>query len=74
MRFGDLATTVARYVADVEKLADKEREDSEKAQALIDDGAFRLAADPGPAARAAPRPPATCPGSTFSCCARPRRA
>jgi len=46
MRFIDLASTVARYVADVEKLTDKEREDSGKLRQLIDEGAFKLTSDP----------------------------
>ncbi len=46
MRFGDLADTVARYLSEVEKLTTTEREDSKKLNALIDAGAFKLAADP----------------------------
>jgi N-acetylated-alpha-linked acidic dipeptidase len=46
MRFADLADTAGRYVSEVEKLADSEREDSRKLRKLIDDGAFRLASDP----------------------------
>jgi N-acetylated-alpha-linked acidic dipeptidase len=64
MRFGDLATTAARYVAEVEKLADKEREDSEKLRRLIDGGAFRLAADPSQP-RAAPAAPGDVPRIDF---------
>jgi N-acetylated-alpha-linked acidic dipeptidase len=46
MRFAELAGTVGRYVDEVEKLCDSEREAARKLQRLIDDGAFRLAADP----------------------------
>jgi N-acetylated-alpha-linked acidic dipeptidase len=46
MRFIDLADTVARYVSEVEKLADTERENGRKTRKLVDDGAFRLAGDP----------------------------
>jgi N-acetylated-alpha-linked acidic dipeptidase len=46
MRFADLAGTAARYVDEVEKLCDAERESARKLQRLIDDGAFKLAADP----------------------------
>jgi N-acetylated-alpha-linked acidic dipeptidase len=46
MRFGDLADTVARYLAEVEKLTATEREDSRKVNGLLDEGAFKLAADP----------------------------
>jgi N-acetylated-alpha-linked acidic dipeptidase len=46
MRFGDLAETVARYVSEVERLADSERESGESTRRLIDDGSFRLAGDP----------------------------
>jgi N-acetylated-alpha-linked acidic dipeptidase len=46
MKFGDLAQAVARYVAEVEKLTDTERDESVELNALIDEGAFKLAADP----------------------------
>jgi N-acetylated-alpha-linked acidic dipeptidase len=46
MRFGDLAATVLRYVAEVEKLADSEREENRDLARLIDSGAYKLAADP----------------------------
>jgi N-acetylated-alpha-linked acidic dipeptidase len=46
MRFGDLADTAARYVAEVEKLEDNERESGKAVRRLIDDGSFKLAGDP----------------------------
>jgi N-acetylated-alpha-linked acidic dipeptidase len=46
MRFADLAETVARYVAEVEKLTDAERDESTELNSLIDEGVFKLAADP----------------------------
>jgi N-acetylated-alpha-linked acidic dipeptidase len=46
MKFSDLAGTAGRYVDEVEKLCDTEREAARKLQRLIDDGAFKLAADP----------------------------
>ena len=46
MRFADLADTVGRYVADVARLADSEREDARRIRLLADQGAFRLAANP----------------------------
>jgi N-acetylated-alpha-linked acidic dipeptidase len=46
MRFSDLAETVARYIGEVQKLADAEREDARKLKGLLDAGAFRLAGDP----------------------------
>jgi N-acetylated-alpha-linked acidic dipeptidase len=46
MRFGDLADTVVRYVAEIQKLADSERDDARKLKALVDSGAFKLAGDP----------------------------
>jgi N-acetylated-alpha-linked acidic dipeptidase len=46
MRFGDLADTVARYATEVERLTDSERDDAVKLNALIDQGVFKLAADP----------------------------
>jgi N-acetylated-alpha-linked acidic dipeptidase len=46
MRFGDLADTVSRYVSEVEKLNDTERDDARRTRALIDDGTYRLAGDP----------------------------
>ena len=56
MRFGDLADSVERYVSDVEKLADGERENSRKLRQLIDQGAFKLAADPETAYAPPPSP------------------
>jgi N-acetylated-alpha-linked acidic dipeptidase len=46
MRFTDLADTVARYVSEVQKLADSQREDGRKLKALVDSGVFKLAGDP----------------------------
>ena len=46
MRFTDLADTVGRYVTEVERLTDSERENAAKLNGLIDDGVFKLAADP----------------------------
>ncbi|HMM68632.1 MAG TPA: transferrin receptor-like dimerization domain-containing protein [Dokdonella sp.] len=46
LRFGDFADTVARYVDEVHKLADSERERSIALGKLHDNDAFRLAADP----------------------------
>ena len=56
MRFGDLADSVERYVSDIEKLADGERENSRKLRQLIDQGAFKLAADPETAYAPPPSP------------------
>jgi N-acetylated-alpha-linked acidic dipeptidase len=56
MRFGDLADTAARYVSEVEKLADREREVSAKLGRLVDDGVFKLAADPDQPLAAPKRP------------------
>ena len=38
MRLGDLADSVARYVAEVEKLTETEREDTARLNALVDEG------------------------------------
>jgi N-acetylated-alpha-linked acidic dipeptidase len=46
VRFGDLGETVARYLSEIEKLADTERERSKEVSRLITSGAFKLAADP----------------------------
>lgn len=46
VRFGDFADTVARYMAEVRKLGDDRRAKDAKRRKLIDDGAFKLAADP----------------------------
>jgi len=46
MRFADLAGAVTRYVGEVQKLADSEREEGRKLKGLLDAGAFRLAGDP----------------------------
>jgi N-acetylated-alpha-linked acidic dipeptidase len=64
MRFGDLGDAVARYVADVEKLADRERDQSARTRRLIDEGAFRLAGDPDQP-RAAPQAPGGVPRIEF---------
>ncbi|HEY4989541.1 MAG TPA: transferrin receptor-like dimerization domain-containing protein [Opitutaceae bacterium] len=47
MRLGDLAAAAARYVSEVEKLADAEREDSLRLKRLVEGGDFKRAADPG---------------------------
>jgi N-acetylated-alpha-linked acidic dipeptidase len=46
MRFADLADTVARYATEVERLTDSERDDAVRLNSLIDEGVFKLAADP----------------------------
>jgi len=46
MRFGDFADTVAVYLDEVTKLADKRRDADRKYEALGKDDAFRLADDP----------------------------
>ena len=46
MRFSDLGDTVWRYVKDIEKLADDERDESAALKRLADSGAFKEAADP----------------------------
>jgi N-acetylated-alpha-linked acidic dipeptidase len=46
MRFGDFADTVAIYLEEITKLADKRREADRKYEALGKDDAFRLANDP----------------------------
>src|SRR5271165_4962486 len=56
MRFGDLAGTVARYVAEIEKLSETEREDAARLNGLIDEGVFKLAADPQETRLAPPSP------------------
>jgi N-acetylated-alpha-linked acidic dipeptidase len=64
MRFTDLADTVARYVAEVQRLADSEREDAQKLKGLIGTGAFKLAGDPQ-VAYAAPAAPGDVPRLDF---------
>lgn len=46
LRFGDFADTIARYTDEVHQLADDKREYSDKLNALLDQNAFTLAADP----------------------------
>ena len=46
MRFGDFADTVAAYLDEIDKLADKRRDDDRERVALAKDDAFRLASDP----------------------------
>jgi N-acetylated-alpha-linked acidic dipeptidase len=46
MRFSDLGDTVWRYVMEIEKQADNEREESAALRKLSDSGAFKEAADP----------------------------
>jgi N-acetylated-alpha-linked acidic dipeptidase len=64
MRMGDLADSVARYITEVEKLTETEREDTAKLNGLVDEGAFKLAADPQEA-RLAPSVPADVPMLAF---------
>jgi N-acetylated-alpha-linked acidic dipeptidase len=64
MRFVDLAEAAGRYVSEIEKLTDREREDSAKLRSLIDAGAFKLAADPENP-RAAPADPVDVPRLDF---------
>jgi N-acetylated-alpha-linked acidic dipeptidase len=45
-RFGDFATTVARYLDEVRKLADDRRAQDEKLGKLVKDGSFTIATDP----------------------------
>ena len=45
-RYGDFADTVAKYLKEVQKLADDRRTEDRKREQLIEDGAFRLASDP----------------------------
>jgi N-acetylated-alpha-linked acidic dipeptidase len=56
MRFGDLANTVDRYVADIERLLNSEREEARRVRKLIDDGSFKLAGDPEETYSAPPVP------------------
>ena len=65
MRFSGLASAVERYVADIERLTDVKREDSKKLRQLIDQGAFKLAADPDESI-AAPKSPGDVPRLDFS--------
>jgi N-acetylated-alpha-linked acidic dipeptidase len=46
MRFSDLAEAIARYASDVEALTEAERGAAARTRKLVDEGAFRLAADP----------------------------
>ncbi len=46
LRFGDFAETLAGYADEVHKLADAERERSDELDQLLDNNAFKLAADP----------------------------
>jgi N-acetylated-alpha-linked acidic dipeptidase len=46
MRFGDFADTVAVYLDEVTKLADRRRDGDRKYEALAKDDVFRLATDP----------------------------
>ncbi|HEY0232340.1 MAG TPA: transferrin receptor-like dimerization domain-containing protein, partial [Dokdonella sp.] len=46
MRFVDFSDTVARYVDELVKLAERERERTENLHRLLDGDAFKLAADP----------------------------
>jgi len=64
MRFGDLSETVARYVAEVEKLTEAEREDTAKLNSLVNEGVFKLAADPQ-VTRLAPAVPPDVPMLVF---------
>ncbi len=55
MRFGDFADTVAAYVDEVHKLADDKRSRSQALDHLLDENAFKLAADPTLTSVAPPR-------------------
>jgi N-acetylated-alpha-linked acidic dipeptidase len=46
MRFTDLADTVARYVSDVVKLTESERDGARRMRKMTDEGVFKLASDP----------------------------
>ena len=46
MRFGALARAVEGYASDIAKLADDERDQAKRVQLLLDQGAYKLAADP----------------------------
>jgi N-acetylated-alpha-linked acidic dipeptidase len=46
LRFGNLAETIDGYVDEVVQLTDEMRQRTERSNALIRDGAYRLAADP----------------------------
>jgi N-acetylated-alpha-linked acidic dipeptidase len=46
MRFGDFADTVGNYVEEVHRLADEIRERTDRQNQLLDENAFKLAADP----------------------------
>ncbi len=46
MRFGELAGTVGGYVDEIHKLADNLRQMAERKNRLLDENAFKLAADP----------------------------
>jgi N-acetylated-alpha-linked acidic dipeptidase len=56
MRFGDLAAAVDRYVSDIERLVNYERENAHRVRKLIDDGSYKLAADPDETYLAPPVP------------------
>jgi N-acetylated-alpha-linked acidic dipeptidase len=64
VRFRDLSDAVARYAADAEKLVDHERAGAERVGRWVDDGSFKLAADPQ-APEAAPERPAEVPRIDF---------
>jgi N-acetylated-alpha-linked acidic dipeptidase len=65
MRFGDLAETVARYANEVERLTEHERESATALNRMIDEGVFKLAADPQEAL-APPAIPSDAPVLVFS--------
>jgi len=65
LRFTDLAAAVAGYAEQVEGLANSERAGSRRLQKMIDDGLFKLAADPE-VVRAPPAPPGEVPPIDFS--------
>lgn len=64
-RFGDFATTVAGYLAEVKKLAADRRAEDERRLQLTEAGAFALAADPKDVV-AAPTPAAMTPHIEFA--------
>jgi N-acetylated-alpha-linked acidic dipeptidase len=56
LRFSGLAESVSRYAREVGRLLEHEREEARRVSRLVDDGSFRIAADPQAPAAAPPRP------------------
>ncbi len=59
VRFGDLATTVRRYLIEVKALVDSRRKQDDKRAGLLAGNAFRLASDPRAPVAAPPSEPPT---------------